>query len=212
MVGFSGGSSSGGSDGGADTDDSGSSGSGWEDEDTGTLWNNLAGIADKLTSIVNSFTEIPGLIYEKFTDILTTISERVQSVVDAITSLPSLILEGIKDIFVPDTVVIEQEFNTLLDNLQAKMGITNYDLDNLFSGSAAPTNINGTFNFGLFQFTGTFVDFSFLIKGVEHFRPFIRGFIVLLLLFFNMRMALNIFGLSSGEIQAAADANNKKEK
>lgn len=83
------------------------------------------------------------------------------------------------------------------------MGIFNYDLDNLVSNSSAPSNINSTFNFGLFSYTGTFVDFSFLVKGVEFFRPYIRGFIVLLLFFFNVRMAMSIFGLSSGDRHAA---------
>lgn len=150
--------------------------------------------------------QIPGLIYEKFTDILTTIASRLQSLVDAITSLPSLILDGIKDIFVPDTVAIEQEFNTLLDNLYSKMGIFQYDLDNLFADSKQPGNIEGSFATTLWSYTGAFVDFSWLVRGVEYFRPIIRGFLVLLMFFYNVRMALSMFGLSSGEIESAASA------
>ena len=144
------------------------------------------------------------MIYEKFTDILNTIATKLQSVIDTLTGIPSLILNGIKDIFVPDTAVIEQEFNALLDKLEDKMGIFQYDLDNLFADSMQPGNIEGTFGTTLWSYTGAFVDFRWLIQGVEYFRPIIRGFLVLLMFFYNVRMALSMFGLSSGEIASAA--------
>lgn len=85
------------------------------------------------------------------------------------------------------------------------MGILQYDLDNLFSGSSQPGNIEGSFSTSLWSYTGAFVDFSFLVRGIEYFRPIIRGFLVLLMFFYNVRMALSMFGLSSGEIASAAE-------
>lgn len=91
-----------------------------------------------------------------------------------------------------------------MDGLKAKLGITAYDLDGLFSSSSAPADIEASYDGGLWKYTGKFVDMSWVVSGVEHFRPYIRGFIVLLLLFYNVRQALSMFGLSSGEIRSAA--------
>lgn len=164
-----------------------------------------------MQSIIDSVSNLPTLIFSFFENILTTISNTLGDVWEAITSLPGLILDGIKDIFVPDTAVIEAEFNALLDKLEEKMGIFQYDLDNLFADSMQPGNIEGTFGTTLWSYTGAFVDFRWLIQGVEYFRPIIRGFLVLLMFFYNVRMALSMFGLSSGEIASAA-ASRRESK
>lgn len=52
---------------------------------------------------------------------------------------------------------------------------------------------------------------SWVVKGVAEFRPYIRGFIVLLLGFFNVRQALDMFGLSSGEIESAAKSKGESK-
>ena len=105
--------------------------------------------------------------------------------------------------------MIKADFDNLMGNLKDKIGIDTYDLDNLFSSSSAPTDVKGTYNGGLWSYSGKFVDYSFLVQGVEYFRPFIRGFIVLLLVFFNIRQALSMFGLSSGEIESASKKEGK---
>lgn len=130
--------------------------------------------------------------------------EHLTSLKETLSGLPALILDGIKDIFIPDTAVIEAEFNSLLDSIKMKLGIDIYDLDNLFQSSTAPTDIETTYDGGLWSYTGKFVDMSWVVQGVEHFRPYIRGFVVLLLVFYNVRQALSMFGLSSGEIKSAS--------
>lgn len=92
-----------------------------------------------------------------------------------------------------------------MEGLKAKIGIDVYDLDNLFSSSSAPTDITAEYNGGLWSYSGKFVDFSWVVQGVEYFRPFIRGFIVLLLVFFNVRQALSMFGLNTGEIASVSE-------
>lgn len=95
-----------------------------------------------------------------------------------------------------------------MSGLKEKIGIDVFDLDSLFSVSSAPDNIDGQYDMGLVFYSGTFVDFRFLIEAVDRFRPVIRGFIVLLLLFFNVRQALGMFGLHSGEIASASKGGN----
>lgn len=107
--------------------------------------------------------------------------------------------------------MIEEQFNSLVDSIKVKAGIDLYDLDELFQSSTAPTDIVTTYDGGLWQYTGKFVDMKWLVQGVEVFRPYIRGFLVLLLVFFHVRQALSIFGLSSGEIESAAKKGGKKE-
>jgi hypothetical protein len=99
----------------------------------------------------------------------------------------------------------------MLTKLKAKIGINQYDLDNLFSSSSSPANITGTYNGGLWMYNGAFVNMAWLVQGVEYFRPYIRGFLVLLMFFYNIRQALSMFGLSSGEIASAA-ASRKGDK
>lgn len=106
--------------------------------------------------------------------------------------------------------MIKQDFDNLLNGLQEKLGIDIYDMDNLFSASSAPGDVEATYDGGLWTYSGKFVDFSWVIQGVDYFRPYIRGFIVLLLVFFNVRQALSMFGLSSGEITGAY-ANKVKD-
>lgn len=138
--------------------------------------------------------------------------EHLTKLKETLSGIPDLILNGIKDIFVPDTEAIQAEFDSLLSGLKSKLGIDVFDLDSLFSGSAAPTDIKADYSAGgLWSYSGTFVDMSWVVSGVEHFRPYIRGFIVLLLVFYNIRQALSMFGLSSGEISSASESKGGKE-
>ena len=86
----------------------------------------------------------------------------------------------------------------------AIVGLDNFSFDSIWGGSSAPSNITGSLNLGSYTYSGTFADFSYLAQGVDAFRPYIRGFIVLLLCIYNVRMALSMFGISSGEIKSAA--------
>lgn len=96
-----------------------------------------------------------------------------------------------------------------MGGLKEKLGIDVFDMDSLFSASSAPTDIEGSYNFGLASYTGKFVDYTYLIKAVGELRPYIRGFLVLLLFFFNVRQALSMFGLHSGEISSASKGGEK---
>ena len=146
---------------------------------------------------------------------MSGIIDKLTSIVEGVVSLPITIaeylLQILHEIFVPDTDVINQQFNTTMENLKEKIGVTIFDLDNLFSSSGSPADINSNYNIaGVGTMNLKFVNYKYLVDGVNFFRPFIRGFIVLLLFFFNIRQLLSMFGLSSGEIESAAKGGNGK--
>lgn len=56
-------------------------------------------------------------------------------------------------------------------------------------------------------------DSSYLIQGVEYFRPIIRGFIVLLLLLYNVNQLIGFFGYNAGVVTGRNDhIKSAKEK
>lgn len=64
----------------------------------------------------------------------------------------------------------------------------------------------GSFNFKV-------LDTEHLIKGINELRPIIRGFIALLLLFFNIKMAIGFFRQDAGVVTGkAVDMSMKGEK
>lgn len=174
----------------------------------------MSRIVDFIASILESIISLPLKIVEAFG--LDTLFENVtnwlKDIFNKIADLPITILNGIKSIFIPDTVEINNQFNSTMQDLKNKIGIEVFDLENLFSSSNAPSDISSDYNIsGVGTMNLKFVDFQYLIKGVEFFRPFIRGFIVLLLFFYNIRQLLSMFGLNSGEIDSAAKKEGIKK-
>lgn len=114
-------------------------------------------------------------------------------------------LNGIKEIFVPDTEELESIWQTTTSQISAKFGFAQYDLESLFTQERAVEDIEGDYKInGLGTMHIKFLDTTYLTQGITHFRPYIRGFIVLLCVFYNIRMAVGFFGYSSGEIKSAS--------
>ena len=168
----------------------------------------MSSIVDFIASILESIISLPLKIVEAFG--LDTLFENVtnwlKDIFDKIVDLPKTILDGIKSIFIPDVAEINTLFNETMQDLKNKIGIEVFDLENLFSSSNAPSDVSSNYTIsGVGSMNLKFVDYKYLVNGVDFFRPFIRGFIVLLLFFFNIRQALSMFGLSSGEIASTAE-------
>lgn len=125
----------------------------------------------------------------------------LNSIIESIASLPGLIADFIKDIFVPDRQVIEEQFNTTIENIKR---IFNLDIDSvtgLFDSMTEQpvTDIKGDYNIpGLGIMNITFLKADYLQQGVDYFRPFIRGFIVFLLLLYNYYQGLTFIGQEPG--------------
>lgn len=116
-----------------------------------------------------------------------------------IRELPVKIINGIKEIFIPNTEEIETMFNNSINTIKSKFGFQDFHFDSIANNSVAPTDVEKNYNInGLGTMKFKFFDSKYLIKGVEYFRPFIRGFIVLCLLFYNYKMLLGFIGHEIG--------------
>ena len=98
------------------------------------MWGWLSSIVDSLASIVESVLEIPSLIIDFFTELLSYLNPFSENFILKI--LFDWISDLLKEIFVPDTALINQQFNNTISNLKGRLGITMYNLDNLFDKSA----------------------------------------------------------------------------
>lgn len=115
--------------------------------------------------------------------------------------LPTLILDGIKAIFIPDAEYIETSFNGFLSELKMKFGIDTGFFENLFQGESAVEDVKGNYSIpGVGAFNFTFLDASWIVTGVTYFRPFIRGFLVLLMMLYHVKQLLGFFGYNAGVV------------
>lgn len=107
------------------------------------------------------------------------------------------IINGIKDIFIPDTEVIKGQFDSTIENIQRTFNLNIDSFEGLFNGiSEQPvTDIKGEYNInGLGTMEITFLKADYLQQGVDFFRPFLRGFIILLLLLYHYKQVLTFIG------------------
>lgn len=188
-------------DGNGDTggNDGTSSGSGWDDEDSDGLWGWLSGLADRIESVWEAVVNVPALIVDG-------LSSFFKEVKDAILSLPSLILEGIKEIFIPDAEYIDTTFTGFVNELKMKFGVDTGFFENLFRGESAVEDVKGNYTIpGVGSFNLTFLDTRFFVQGVTYFRPFIRGFFVLLIALFHVKQLIGFFGYNAGVVQGRSD-------
>lgn len=116
---------------------------------------------------------------------------------DAVLGLPTLILDGIKEIFIPDTDAISADFNNMIESIENRLGLTTDSLEALKDGiTEVPlSDINAEYSLpGVKTFTLPFMETSFVRDAIAFFRPLIRGFIILLLIFFNYKQLLSFIG------------------
>lgn len=168
------------------------------------MWGWLSSIADGLKTLWQSITNLPSLIWSSFKDAFDTVIDWLYDIVVAIFELPGKVLEGIKEIFIPDTEEIDSMFDTAIGSIRSKFGFQEFNLNALANNSSRPTDIEGNYSInGLGSLNLTFFDTTYLIKGVEFFRPFIRGFLVLLLALYNVRQFLGFIGHDLGAVSYA---------
>lgn len=161
------------------------------------MWGWFGVIGDWFKSLWETIKGIPNLVFNAFVDALNNIGGKIKDVWQAVTDLPSLILEGIKAVFIPDTEELKADVLGLVDSVSHtfNLGIDSKDwLVDSFSEQAV-SDVESDYKIhGVGTFHLTFLDVTYLKRGVEYFRPIIRGFIVLLLMFFNYKQVLTFIG------------------
>ena len=156
------------------------------------MWGWLDSVVDGLASIWQSISDIPSKIADKLSNFFSDLK-------DAILGLPDLILEGIKGIFIPDTAEIEAKLDATVDNISSQLGVQFNTLDRLFDREVAPEDVTEEYNLpGVGKLQLKFFDTDFLISGIAMMRPYIRGFLVLLLIMFVWRQVITLIGQDPG--------------
>lgn len=102
--------------------------------------------------------------------------------------LPDLILSGIKSVFVPDEETIQSSFD-MVSNKCNRLLIS-YDLSRLFGSELEITDVKVT----MYGKEAVIVDGDVIQDGVAYFRPYIRGFLVLMLIFFSVNQFFSLIG------------------
>lgn len=102
---------------------------------------------------------------------------------------------------------MQGHIDKITNSFQSSMGVEVVDFDVLFDNSTSHlTDVSGTIDiYGVGSFTQNFTNFYFVEQAVTYFKPYIRGFFVFLLLFYNLNQFLSF--IKAGRIMD----NNKEE-
>lgn len=147
-----------------------------------------------IKSVWQAVTNLPSLIAD-------ALSGAFDAVKDAVLSLPNLILDGIKSIFIPDTNYIKDRMESFTDEMAMKFSFDTEFFEDLFQAEKPVEDIEMDYNItGVGDFKLKVLDTSFFVQGVTYFRPFIRGFLVLLMLLYHIKQLIGFFGYDAGVI------------
>lgn len=83
----------------------------------------------------------------------------------------------------------------MTENISSQLGVQFNTLDRLFDREVAPEDVEENYKLsGVGTLKLKFFDSKYLIQGVAFMRPYIRGFIVLLLVLFSWRQIMSLIG------------------
>lgn len=165
------------------------------------LWNILNSIIDWLCScaesliqiplnIWNYVKEIPGQVWSFFESAFSSLGDVVSNIWNAVKGIPDSILDGLKWLFVPSEDSINQSIQTLSNTFKSTFGIDSYDISNIFGTETEIADQQGTISICGYEFTGTVFSVKYLTRAISTFRPVIRGFLVFLLVLYNINQLL----------------------
>lgn len=145
------------------------------------------------------------LIVQEIVNVISGVPGMLETIALTILDLPGQIVQGIKeaiqDIFIPDAEYIETRLNEFANDLKLRFNIDSVFFDNLFGVEKPVQDVYmdyaipgvGSFNLKIF-------DTKYLIDGVSYFRPLIRGFMVLMMVLYNIRQIIGFFGYDAGVV------------
>lgn len=153
------------------------------------LWLNLkTALSGWFNDVIENIKNIPSALADWFNDII-----------EHIKNIPDLILSGIKSLFVPEEGYLDEKLESLEKKYLGMLGFSVEDFENTlkkFSDEKAIDDVVITYNIGGVQKEITILDTSFLVYGVDFMRPYVRGFIVLLMCFFALDQIMYIAHLN----------------
>lgn len=176
-----------------------------EPTEDGSLLDGIKGVWQSIINLPSRIASALSSAFDSVVNVLTSLKNTLvgwlSDIWDSIKSLPKSILDGIKDIFVPDSGYIDTAFNSFINDIKAKFNIDTSAFENLFTSEKPVEDVYIDYEInGIGKKKFKVLDTSFLKQGVEFFRPIIRGFIVLMLLFYNIRQLIGFFGYDAGVV------------
>lgn len=165
------------------------------------LWNFLTSIVSWLQSCAESLIQIPisiwdnvknipSMVWSFFESAFSSLGSVVSNIWDSVKGIPGSILDGLKWLFVPDGDEINKSIQTLSNTFKSTFGIDSYDISNIFGTETEIADQQGTISIGGYEFTGTVFSVKYLTRAISTFRPVIRGFLVFLLVLYNINQLL----------------------
>lgn len=172
---------------------------GWQPDDSNTLWGWLTNIVGGLGAVIENIAKIPQSIIDGLKGFF-------ENVVNAIKELPTTIINGIKGIFIPDTDYIDNAFNSFIDEMKMKFNFDTEFFESLFQSEKPVEDVYLDYSIpGVGDFKLKVLDTKFLVDGVTYFRPFIRGFLVLLMFLYHVRQLIGFFGYDAGVVAGRSE-------
>lgn len=157
------------------------------------LWLNLK------TALSNLGNTIIEGLYNAFISILQGINKFLETIVNILDTIADTILNGIKSLFIPEEDYFKDKLYSMEETFITVLGFSVDDFETMLKnfGSEKPVNdVVITYNVAGTQKQLTILDTSFLIDGINFIRPYIRGFIVLLMCFYCLNQIAYIAGLN----------------
>lgn len=130
--------------------------------------------------------EIPGQVWGFFENAFSTVTGVVQNIFNSVVQIPDKILDGLKWLFIPSEDEINKSIQTLSNTFKATFGVDSYDISNIFGTETEIADQQATISVGGYEFTLTVFNVKYLVRAISTFRPVIRGFIVFLLILYNI--------------------------
>lgn len=165
------------------------------------MWNWLSRIVSWLQSCAESIIQTPGLIWQNvsslpqliwnfFEGAFSSIVSVVSNIWDSVKGIPDSILDGLKWLFVPSEDKINKSIQTLSNTFKSTFGVDSYDISNIFGTETEIADQQATISVGGYEFTLTVFNVKYLVRAISTFRPVIRGFIIFLLILYNINQFL----------------------
>ena len=125
---------------------------------------------------------------------------------DLISNLPDKIKGVLTDVFVPDTDYIENKLDEFISNLKKEFNIDTSSFENLFKGEKPVDDVYVDYDLsGVGSLNLKVFDKTWFLWGIEKLRPIVRGFLVLMIIFYNIRQLIGFFGYDAGVVQGRSE-------
>lgn len=152
------------------------------------VWNYVKDIPAQVWNFVK---EIPGQVWSFFETAFSTLTSVFRSTYEFVITIPEKILDGIKSVFIPKTDDVNNSIDRLKTSFNDTFGIGDFDLSGVMGVSTEISNKSADITIFGYTFNFPFLDVTYIKRAVDDFRPYIRGFIILMLALYNINQLLS---------------------